>query len=216
VRSALVFAAALHLSACNNDRQSVGGVDGEYCVPPQYLSSDYWWIEENPEIDSQGFSFLGCELAGIRTSEFCDVPRSVVSVDVEPKFLNDHVKWRVLRKSVALSDLSPPTTVVFEETKEGRMIVVTTSRPDPVWYVFSQAEDRKDQGPVLADEDSLLINCTRETGISKLKYICTRYHRNPHYSVRYRFNTDEEIPILELRRLDAELDRTVDSWKCEK
>lgn len=215
INSSFFLAVLLLLTGCDSGAREIGGVVGKFCVPRAYRVGELWWVDANPAVDSLGFSFHGCSFARLGPDDPCELPREVVGADVEPRFLNDHVYWRSMKGSASLLGLESPAAV-FERLDGGRTIVASVVDADNDWRVFAREASVGSDVRGLVDSDALLLRCGRETGISKVKYACTRYYRGPRYSVRYGFNSNERVPLAEMEKFDEALVRVIDGWQCDR
>lgn len=214
-RFLLIAAASFLIGSCGDgNARTVGGVSGKFCVPPEYRVSNYWWVEGKFASASLGFSFHGCKFSRLSGSSSCQLPSEVRGGSVEPRELNNHVKWVDLKSSVALSVLATPESSRHELLDGGRLLIASAPAGD-YWYVFERSQAGRLQQSGLNDDDTLLFSCS-PSGKSNQPFECDRYFRGARYSLRYEFDSAERVPVKMTTELDELLVKTIDGWQCDR
>lgn len=215
--------ALLVATVCSaSENHFLEGASSNFCVPTGNSVADVPWIPDSKPGTANGFAFAGCWKASGHAEVDCQMPRSILGGNVQPRSTFRSEKWRDLGAGTLYKQVALSPNVEIKSVANGTMVVVQDQKLWRDWFVWMKAKPLTDgAAPHLEDDDVLLVGChsenvaTTSAADKRETVMCQRSVLASDYALEYSFESDKRLP-LDVKALDAAVISTLDHWRCKR
>ena len=223
MRKMFVSYALLMATACSaSESHFLEGVSSNFCVPAGSSVANVPWVPDNKPGTPEGFAFAGCWRASGRAEVDCQMPRSILGGNVQPRSTFRSEKWQDLSVGTLYKRVALSPNVEIKSVANGTMVVVQDQKIWRDWFVWLKATPLTEGAtPHLEDGDVLLVGChsenvaTTSAADKRQTVMCQRSVLASDYALEYSFESEKRLP-LDVKALDAAVMSTLDHWRCKR